>query len=315
MNGRSALRMVGLAVGLVLASVSAKTQETALRFVDATAASGIDFTMTSGGTPSSYILEVNGGGVAMLDYDRDGDLDLFFANGATLEEPEKGPGSRMYANEGDGTFKDVTRELGIEIHRWAMGVTVGDIDGDGDADLYVTCYGPNILLRNEVASSGRFVDVTGEAGVGNAGWGTSAVFADLDADGDQDLYVANYLEFDSAKPPDRRGRMFLSVPVMAGPNGLEPQQDVLYENLGQGKFRDVTAASGCAEERPGYGLGVVVIDASGDGRPDLLVGNDSTENFLFVNQGGLKFKNLGVISGVASNYDGGNQATMVQKRS
>jgi hypothetical protein len=281
-----------------------------MRFRDATEEAGIDFTMTSGGTPSRYILEIDGGGVALFDYDADGDLDLFLANGATLEAPEKGPGSRLFANTGGGKFEDVTERTGIALRRWAMGVAAGDYDGDGDDDLYVTCYGANVLLRNDVKASGKFTDVTAFAGVGDVRWSTSAAFADLDADGDRDLYVVNYLEFDARNPPTREGVMFLGVNVMAGPAGLKPQADRLYENLGNGKFKDATQASGCAAPPPGYGLGVRVFDMDRDGRPDILVGNDSTRNFLFRNTGGLRFEEIGAVSGLASNYDGANQATM-----
>ena len=309
---RKVPRTIALSAWVCVASIATAPGASELRFTDATKASGIDFTMTSGRTPSREILEVNGGGVAMFDYDRDGDLDLFFANGATMDAPERGPGSRLYANAGDGTFVDVTEKVGIRLHRWAMGAAVGDYDDDGDDDLYVTCFGRNVLLRNDCAGaeSCRFSDVTAEAGVGDGRWGTSAAFGDLDADGDLDLYVVNYLEFDPEKPPDRTGILFQGVPVMAGPAGLTPQRDVLYENLGDGKFRDITKESGCLPDPPGYGLGVVIFDADGDGRLDIFVGNDSTENFLFRNFGGRKFKNIGVVSGIASNYDGGNQATM-----
>ncbi len=292
-----------------------------LRFSEITKSSGIDFTMTCGQTPSREILEVDGGGVAMFDYDNDGDLDLFFANGAKMDDPEHGPGSRLYANNGDGTFINVTQQAGINVHRWAMGVAVGDYDGDGFDDLYIVCYGPNILLRNESNGSGaraagtnrlrrRFLDVTAQAGVGDAHWGTSAAFGDIDNDGDLDLYVVNYLEFDVRNPPDRVGKVYRGVPVMAGPAGLTPQADVLYENRGNGTFAAITSKSGCVPKEPGYGLGVVILDFDRDGRCDIFVGNDSTENFLFHNQGGGKFRNVGVISGVSANYEGFTQATM-----
>jgi enediyne biosynthesis protein E4 len=281
----------------------------ALRFTDVTSASGVDLVLTSGATPSREILEVNGGGVALFDYDGDGDLDLFFANGATMQDPEHGPGSRLYANRGNGTFEDVTQCTGLTLRRWATGVAVGDYDGDGDEDLYVACYGPDVLLRNDAKDGGRvFTDGTAAAGLGDPRWSTSAAFADLDGDGDLDLYVANYLEFDPKHPPPRV--TFKGTSVMAGPAGLTAQADVLYENLGHGRFRDVTEASGCAKPKPGYGLGVVAFDADRDGRLDLFVGNDSTPNYLFHNLGGLKFEEVGARSGVATNYDGATQATM-----
>ena len=300
-----------LAVWLVtLAALHAPAVAGGMRFSDVSDASGIDLTMTSGRTPSRDILEVNGGGLALFDYDRDGDLDLFLANGATLGDPERGPGSRLYANRGDGRFEDVTERVGITLRRWAMGVAIADYDGDGADDLYVACYGANVLLRNDVADSGKFIDVTQSAGVGDRHWSTSAAFGDIDGDADADLYVVNYLEFDHENPPDRRGKMFMGVPVMAGPAGLAPQADVLYENLGGGKFREATRERGLVPRRPAYGLGVAMFDADRDGRLDLFVGNDSTENFLFRNLGQGKFEDVGVISGIASNYDGGNQATM-----
>ena len=281
-----------------------------LRFADVTGSGSLDFTMTSGTSPSRTILEVNGGGVGLFDFDRDGDLDLFLANGATLEQPGRGPGSRLYANDGTGSFRDVTAQVGLDVRRWAMGLAIGDYDGDGDDDVYLACHGPNVLLRNDVGDSGRFVDVTASAGVGDPRWGTSAAFGDIDADGDADLYVANYLEFDPKTPPTGDGRMFMGVPVMAGPAGLTAQGDVLYENLGDGTFRDATRSRGCVPSRPGYGLGVKIFDVNGDGWLDIFVGNDSTENFLYRNRGEGKFDEVGSVSGIASNYDGGNQATM-----
>jgi hypothetical protein len=190
-----------------------------------------------------------------------------------------------------------------------MGVAVGDYDGDGRDDLYVTCFGPNVLLRNETTAEGpRFRDVTAEAGVGDRGWGTSAAFGDTDGDGDLDLYVVNYLEFDPAKPPPRV--VFQGVSVMAGPAGLAPQADVFYRNAGGGKFEERTRTAGIVEKTAGYGLGVRMLDYDGDRKLDVFVGNDSTENFLFRNLGDGKFEDVGVTSGVAANADGGTQATM-----
>jgi hypothetical protein len=266
---------------------------------------GLNIPMTCGAMPATEILEVDGGGLGLLDYDGDGDLDVFVANGATMDDPENGPGSRLYENQGDLRFRDVTEAAGISLRRWAMGVAVGDYDGDGRDDLYVTCYGPNVLLRNE---GGRFTDVTEAAGVGDPQWATSAAFGDLDGDRDLDLYVVNYLEFDIADPP--RPSRFKGVQVMGGPHGLRPQNDVLYENLGDGTFRDVTEAAGCLPARAGYGLGLVILDFDHDGRQDIFVGNDSMANLLFHNLGGMRFEEVGGVSGLAANADGGEQATM-----
>lgn len=292
---------------------------TTLRFQPVPDAAGLDLVMTSGGMPSREILEVNGGGIALLDYDGDGDLDVFLANGATLEDPQHGPGSRLYANRGDGTFDDVSARVGLRLQRWAMGVAVGDYDGDGWDDLYVTCFGANALLRNEEGEGGgrRFRDVAAEVGVVDPRWSTSAAFADLDGDSDLDLYVVNYLHFDPAQPPARAGKRYKGVPVMAGPRGLHAQPDSLYENLGDGRFREVTAAAGIAintaiSEDSGldYGLSVRIFDFDGDGRPDIFVGNDSTADQLYRNLGGLRFEEIGALAGVATNGAGITQATM-----
>ena len=204
---------------------------------DITDTSGIALTSTCGKLPSREILEVNGGGLALIDFDSDGDLDLFVANGATRDDPENGPGSRLYENISSDDrilFKDVTPSSGIEITRWAMGAAAGDYDGDGHVDLYVTCYGPNILMRNR--GDGTFEDATGKAEVGIPGWSTSAAFGDLDADGDLDLFVVNYLEFDHQQPPARS--LYKEHDVMGGPHGLPATGDVLFENIGDGRFRD-----------------------------------------------------------------------------
>ncbi|NNM27585.1 MAG: CRTAC1 family protein [Phycisphaerales bacterium] len=262
-------------------------------------------TMTCGGTPSQEILEVNGGGLGLIDYDRDGDLDLFVANGATMSDPERGPGSRLFRNEGGLRFTDVTDEAGITLRRWAMGVAAGDVDGDGWDDLAVTCFGPNTLLRN--TGRGGF-EIAGNAGIEDPGWGTSAAFGDLDRDGDLDLYVVNYLDFNPAAPPPRAHHK--GVEVMNGPHNLQPTADILYENLGNGTFRDISEASGVRVRPPGFGLNVAILDFDGDGIVDIFVGNDSMANFLFRNLGDLRFEEIGLATGLAANIDGSNQATM-----
>jgi hypothetical protein len=161
----------------------------AIRFTDVTAQSGIALTLTSGATPSTNVLEVKGGGLALIDFDNDGDLDLFVPNGATLADPEHGPGARLFRNDGALRFTDVTAASGIAHRRWSFGAAVGDVDGDGFDDLYIACFGPDALLRNR--GDGTFEDITAASGLGDPRWGTSAAFADLDADGDLDLYVCN----------------------------------------------------------------------------------------------------------------------------
>ncbi|MEZ6015568.1 MAG: CRTAC1 family protein [Planctomycetota bacterium] len=283
------------------------------RFTDVTAESGLAFTTTFGAVPSTQILEVKGGGLALIDWDEDGDLDVFVPNGATLATPTRGPGCRLFENLGGLRFRDATEAAGLTFARWGVGAAVGDFDGDGHADLYVTCYGPNALLRN--TGDGRFEEVAGAAGAAGDAWSVAAAFGDLDADGDLDLYVANYLEFDVAHPPPPS--TFKGAPVFKGPRGLEPARDAVYENLGDGTFRDITEESGCGAVAPGFGLGVVILDFDGDGRQDIFVGNDSTPNFLFHNRGSAApggreptFEDVGMRSGVAVNSYGSPQATM-----
>ena len=284
--------------------------DSAIRFTDVTAQSGIAFTLTSGATPSTSVLEVKGGGLALIDYDADGDLDLFVPNGATLADPNNGPGARLFRNDGALRFTDVTAASGIAHRRWSFGAAVGDVDGDGRDDLYIACFGPDALLRNK--GDGTFEDITAAAGLGDPRWGTSAAFADLDADGDLDLFVCNYLAVDPARPlPNAR---FKGIEVLPGPRPYDPEPDAVYENTGVRdgtvRFVDRSAESGVAAAKPGYGLNVAILDLTGDGRPDIFVGNDSQPNNLFRNAGGFRFTDDGMRSGIAVNGDGSAQATM-----
>jgi len=283
-----------------------------MHFTDVSDEAGIDFVRTTGDMPPSVIVQVKGGGLGLIDYDNDGDRDLFIANGAPLDDPENGPGSRLYENLGNLQFRDVTEQANINLTRWAMGVAVGDYNGDRFDDLYVTCYGQNVLLRNN--GDGTFADVTEHAGVGDERWGTSCAWGDIDNDGDLDLYVVNYLDVDVSDPPPPS--RFKDIDVLAGPNGLPAQHDVLYENLGDGTFRDITQSAGCLPDAPAYGLNTVMLDFTDDEGArgiDIFVGNDSMANFLFVNRNDPSqpsFDERGLYAGVASNMDGSDQATM-----
>ena len=282
-------------------------KRSSIQMEDVTAESGIDFVTTSGATPSTQILEVKGGGIAIIDMDNDGDFDLFFPNGSLLDQPSKGPGARLYENLGGMRFRDITASSGIDHHAWSFGCAVGDYDADGLDDMYVACIGADRLLRN--LGAGRFVDVTEAAGLGKENlWGTSAAFADLDGDSDLDIYVTNYVECDPTKPiPPAH---FRGLEVINGPRGLRAQPDLLYENLGNGTFADRSEASGIRTVMASYGLNVAILDLTQDGLPDIYVGNDSKSNFLFKNLGTLRFEDIGTRSGTATNIEGAEQATM-----
>jgi hypothetical protein len=282
-----------------------------LHFTDVTRECGLDMMLTCGRSPSTQLPEVKGGGLALIDYDNDGDLDVFVPNGAYLDAPDRGPGCRMFENVTQGAggalrFRDATKDLGLDFHGWGMGVAVGDVDGDGFDDIYVAAFGADVLLHNDGGK--HFTDVTKESGLGDPRWSTAAAFGDLDGDGDLDLYVVNYIRFDLAHPypPEQ----FHGVPVLAGPVGKVSDADILYENDGRGRFRDVSAASGIDKVAPSAGLGVAILDFDGDGKQDVFVGNDSMASFLFVNQGGLKLVDEAAKVGLALNGDGASQATM-----
>jgi hypothetical protein len=277
-----------------------------LRFRDSTAASGIALVTTSGRAPSTQILEVKGGGLALFDMEQDGDFDLLVPNGATLDAPASGPGARLFENLGGLRFRDVTAASGIAWRGWSFGTAVADFDGDGRDDVFIAGYGGNALLRN--LGGGRFEDIAIAAGVRGGGWATAAAAGDLDGDGDLDLYVARFLRFDPAAPPPPME--FMGVPVFAGPRGLEPEPDQVFENLGEGRFRDATEAWGFAQARTSYGLGVLILDVDGDGAPEVFVGNDSQPNFLFVRGPDGRYTDRGVASGIAVNENGSGQATM-----
>ena len=281
-----------------------------ISFRDATVQSGLELTTVSGAQPSTQILEVKGGGLALIDFDSDGDRDLLVPNGATLGSPEQGPGARLFRNDGDLKFTDVTPTSGIQHQRWSFGTAVADVDGDGYDDLYIACFGPDVLLRNR--GDGTFEDISDSAGVGDDEWSTSAAFADVDNDGDMDLFVTRYLRFDPEQPPPPAN--FKGLKVLNGPRGLEPLSDLFYENLGAGRFRLHQTGDPLGELEPSYGLNVAILDFTGDGRSDILVGNDSKANHLYRNetaeQGGLAFEEIGLASGLAHDLNGYTQATM-----
>ncbi len=308
-----ASRCTSAALGLLAAAAPACSRggvgagdHPPLHFTDVTEGCGIRLTPVCGKDPPSTLLEMKGGGLALIDFDHDGDSDVFVPNGATLDSPNEGPGCRLYENLGGLRFRDATEPAGLTFDRWGFGTAVADYDGDGCDDIYVTCYGRNALLRG--TGRGGFEDVGARAGVEGQAWHSASTFGDIDGDGDLDLYVATYVDFDIEHPPPPA--LFLGVKVYAGPLGLPALPDVLYENQGDGTFRDVSESSGIRAPPDSWGLGVVMLDFDDDGRQDIYVGNDSAANYMFHNQGGGKFAEIGIPSGCAFSGDGGAQATM-----
>jgi hypothetical protein len=284
-------------------------------FRDVAAEAGITPLIICGGKKKESILEVNGSGCVWFDYNNDGYVDLYIVNGSTIENmlrpsPQRPhPRNYLFRNNGDGTFTDVTVHAGVEGREWGCGAVAADYDNDGFVDLFVYNYGKNILYHNN--GDGTFTDVTAKAGVaGNNIWAGGAAFGDYDNDGFLDLYVSGYIDLDLRHPPQLHCT-FNGVPVTAcGPLGLKGAPDTLYHNNGDGTFTDVTAKAGIAGSDLRYGFSVGFEDLDGDGRPDILVMNDSVPNFLYHNKGNGSFEDDGVLDGVAYNGDGHVQSNM-----
>lgn len=259
------------------------------------------------------ILESMAGGVLLLDYDRDGWLDIYFTNAPTVDEALQGKKARgaLYHNNHDGTFSDVTEKAGIGKPCYAMGGAVGDYNNDGWPDIYVTCYGGNVLYRNN--GDGTFTDVTKQAGVADGRWSTGAAFADYDGDGFLDLMVTNYVDLDLYHLPTFGSAMtcrFMGINVQCGPRGLKGSGDSLFHNNGDGTFSDVSKKAGVDDPNGYYGLGVIWSDFNNTGRQDIYVANDSTAGYLYRNEGNGKFTDIGMESGTALGEDGHEQAGM-----
>lgn len=266
------------------------------------------FLHSSGATGRRYLVETMGSGLAWVDLDRDGDLDLLLLDGGPLEsEPRRtaAPRSRLLRNDGRGGFTDVTDESGIVLPDYAMGCAVGDVDGDGDPDLFVSCFGRDRLLLNEGGL--RFRDGTEAAGLGDEGWGASAAFADLDGDGDLDLFVTRYLDFTVAT--HRECSLGRGIPTYCSPAAYDGVPDLLYRNDGAGRFEEVGATVGVGA-RSGRGLGVWLGDLDGDLDVDIYVANDGEENALFRNRGDGTFEDDSLISGAGYDANGAAEAGM-----
>jgi hypothetical protein len=295
-------------------------------FVDATEKAGLSKWRNVTGTPEKRaIVEAKGSGVCLLDYDRDGWLDIYLVNGSTPEAlagKEPSPHAALFHNNRDGTFTDVTGSSGVANDRWGTGCVVGDYDNDGWPDLYVTNVGANRLYRNN--HDGTFNDVAARAGValdpspdGLVTDHTGATFGDYDGDGNLDLFVAGYIELNRNNASLSGGAAtghdhceYRGVQVMCGPRGLEGALDHLFHNNGDGTFTDVSAKLGVDGPNRYYGLDAMFADLNNDGKPDLLVANDSTPNYLYINTGKGTFKDESYVNGFALNGDGREAANM-----
>lgn len=265
--------------------------------------SGIDFTHTIGDDHLSNLIESVGGGAAFLDYDQDGYLDLYLSNGNYTENlsmnedqlPNKTSENRLYRNRQNGTFEDVTDKARVGDRGYSMGITVGDFDNDGYPDIYVSNHGPNVLYHNN--GNGTFTDITKNAGVDGNECSVGAVWLDYDNDGFLDLYVGNYIEFDP------QYTYYYAPDGFPGPMAYDGQADILYHNMGDGTFEDVTRAMGVFN-KDGRAMGVGAADYDNDGFVDIFISNDHMVNYLYHNEGGAKFEDRGIMSGVAFNQVG-----------
>jgi hypothetical protein len=281
--------------------------------VDITASTGIRFEHLSS-PEQRYIVESMSGGVALVDYDGDGWLDIYFTNAQNVEMALHGGKSKsaLYHNNHDGTFTDVTDKAGVGYPCWAMGATVGDYNNDGWPDLLVTCFGGVVLYRNN--GDGTFTDATKAVGLsGDTQWATGAAFGDYDGDGWADLFVSHYVDFhldDMAAFGSSDSCKYMGIEVQCGPRGLQGAPDSLYHNNRDGTFTDVSKQAGVADEEHRFGLTAIWSDLNNDGKLDLLVTNDGEPNYLYQGDGKGNFVDAGNTSGVAFNENGAAQANM-----
>jgi len=279
------------------------------RLVDVAKESGVTL-LNLAGTPSkSYIVDSTGNGAAFLDYDRDGNMDVLIVNGSSLPRFKSGGDTMvaLYRNDGSGHFTDVTARSGLTRRGWGMGTCVADYDNDGFPDIYVTGLGSNVLWHNN--GNGTFT-ATGQAA--SSGWSTGCAFGDFDRDGYVDLYVAHYLsrEWETFEPGGERACKYMNIAIPCGPKPLKSEPDVLYRNLGNGTFADVTKAAGVSIPGGHYGFSVLFTDLDDDGWPDIYVASDSVPSLFFRNLQNGTFAEQALRSGIAVSGDGREQAGM-----
>ena len=284
------------------------------RFVDVAKEAGLTYPVICGDpAKKDYIVETVGCGCAFLDYDNDGWMDLLVLNGSRFGVPPAGESNRLYRNNRNGTFTDVTVKAGLQKNVWASSVCTGDFNNDGFEDLFITYWGGFILYRNN--GDGTFTDVTQVSGLTPDPklWYSGASFVDYDRDGNLDLFVATYLEFDLKsvpKPGESSNCTWKGLPVNCGPRGLPPGHCMLFHNDGKGKFRDVSDSAGVKKSITGYSMTVSAADLNNDGWPDIYVACDSSSSLLFMNGRDGTFREEGLVRGVALNEDGMEQAGM-----
>jgi hypothetical protein len=288
-------------------------------FEDATRAAGLSGWRHEMGTAQKkYILETDGSGVGLIDYDNDGWLDIYLVNGSTYDAisgKRTPPHAALFHNNHDGTFTDVAERAGVTNDRWGFGVAIGDYDNDGWPDIFVANFGKNRLYHNN--HDGTFSDVAQQAGVTLGNWSKGATWGDYDGDGRLDLFVSGYSHYDLNNQPSSEDgsnstancRM-RGVPVMCGPRGLPGEKDHLFHNNGDGTFSDVSVKAGVSDPDAFYGFTAIFVDVNNDGKVDLLVANDSERNFLYINKGDGTFDDQSLISGFAYNFDGREIASM-----
>ncbi|HLY43612.1 MAG TPA: CRTAC1 family protein [Terracidiphilus sp.] len=288
-------------------------------FEDATKAAGLSGWKHVMGTPQKkYILETDGSGVGLIDYDNDGWLDIYLVNGSTydaLTGRTTPPHAALFHNNHDGTFTDVAAKAGVTNDRWGFGVAIGDFDNDGWPDIFVCNFGKNRLYRNN--HDGTFTDVAEKAGVTLGNWSDGATWGDYDGDGRLDLFVSGYVHYDLNRQPDTdNGDVAFAFcqlhgfKVMCGPRGLPGEPDHLFHNNGNGTFTDVSVKAGVSDPGKYYGFTAIFVDVNNDGKPDLLVANDSDPNYLYINKGNGTFDNQSYVSGFALNNEGREIASM-----